>query len=401
MASRFLGALGSLGSDPDDSEELAGAKRLLVLTNFLIIALSLVWVALYWIHDERLAAAIPGSYIVVTAICLVAFGRNRRFPWFRDSQLLLWMLLPVALQLTLGGFIGGSAATLWSLFAPLGALAMVGPRRARPWFATFLALNLLAALVQPSLPAGNNLPESLVMVFFLMNIVGVSAVAYFLLDLFVGQLHAEREKSESLLLNVLPAPIAARLRQHPERVIAERFNGGSVLFADVVGFTPLSARVPPEELVDLLNEVFSAFDRLADQHGVEKIKTIGDSYMAAAGVPVPMPGHARAIADLALGIRDFHQTRADLADSSLRFRVGINTGPLVAGVIGRRKFTYDLWGDTVNTASRMASHGEPGKIQLTEAAYLLLKDDYVCVPHGMIEVKGKGPMATWYLEGRR
>jgi class 3 adenylate cyclase len=184
-------------------------------------------------------------------------------------------------------------------------------------------------------------------------------------------------------------------------VIAERFDKASVLFADVVGFTPISAGLAPEQVVELLNEVFSDFDVLADKHGVEKIKTIGDSYMAAAGVPTPRPDHARAIADLAIDIQSYCQAHPMLAGSPLRFRIGINSGPLIAGVIGRRKFIYDLWGDSVNTASRMESHGEPGMIHLTEAAYLELKDEYVCEPRGLVDVKGKGPMPTWFLVGRR
>jgi guanylate cyclase len=157
----------------------------------------------------------------------------------------------------------------------------------------------------------------------------------------------------------------------------------------------------PEELVAILNEVFSDFDALADKYGVEKIKTVGDSYMAAAGVPLPRADHAQALAEMALDIQAYSLSSRWPVDQPLRFRVGINSGPVVAGVIGRRKFIYDLWGDVVNTASRMESHGVPGTIQVTEATYLLLRDQYVCLPRGVVDVKGKGPTPTWHLTGRR
>lgn len=398
---RVFDAIGRLGSDPADGEELARAKRFLVLTALLVDALAVFWVLLYWLYDEGLAASIPATYIVFSLASIAVFSRTGSFPWFRNSQLALWIVLPSALQLVLGGFVNGSAVVLWALVAPLGALVFTSSRAARGWFLAYTGIVIGSGVLQAAFPSPNNLPDTLILIFFVMNVLAVSLVVFWLLALFVQQLHAERAKSESLLLNVLPPRIAARLRHEPGRVIAERFDEASVLFADVVGFTPLTADLPPEQLVELLNEVFSDFDLLADKHGVEKIKTIGDSYMAAAGAPSPRADHARAIADLALDIRDYCEHHPLLAGSPLQFRIGINSGPLVAGVIGRRKFTYDLWGDVVNTASRMESHGEPGMIHLTESAYVELKDDYECEPRGLIDVKGKGPMRTWFLVGRR
>ena len=176
---------------------------------------------------------------------------------------------------------------------------------------------------------------------------------------------------------------------------ARRFEGISVLFADAAGFTPISAEMDPTEVVGMLNEVFSHFDSLAERYGCEKIRTIGDAYMVASGVPVPRPDHATALASMALDMLEYGK------QGPLRFRIGINSGPAVAGVIGLKKFQYDVWGDTVNTASRMESQGEPGKIQISEATYHLLKDDFVCTPRGPLQVKGKGILNTWYLEGSR
>jgi len=207
---------------------------------------------------------------------------------------------------------------------------------------------------------------------------------------------AEQERSESLLLNVLPASIADRLRQR-EEVIADGFAEVTVMFADLVDFTVSSDGVGPGEVVQELNGLFTVFDELADRHGLEKIKTIGDAYMVAGGLPDPRPDHAEAVARMALAVRDAVAGRHDPGGQPLEVRIGIDTGPVVAGVIGVHKFSYDLWGDTVNTASRMESHGVPGRIQVTERTYRRLKDDFDFECRGPVEVKGKGEMVTWFL----
>jgi adenylate cyclase len=214
------------------------------------------------------------------------------------------------------------------------------------------------------------------------------------------KLETEQQRSEQLLLNVLPQSIAERLKQQTG-IIAESFTDVSVLFADLVGFTELSGRISPPEIVAFLNQIFSAFDQLAEEHGLEKIKTIGDAYMVVAGLPVERPDHAHAIADMALDMqRALTQFNAQ-NHQNCRIRIGIATGPVVAGVIGIKKFIYDLWGDTVNMASRMESHGVPDCIQVTEETYEVLKDHYIFEERGVILVKGKGHMATYFLKGKR
>jgi class 3 adenylate cyclase len=212
-------------------------------------------------------------------------------------------------------------------------------------------------------------------------------------------LERERERSERLLLNVLPAPIAERLKTDPAP-IADRFPEASVLFADLVGFTELSARLTPEDLVTLLNDLFTAFDQVVERHGLEKIKTIGDAYMAVCGVPVPRRDHLERIADAAVEMLAIAAGRAGGPGQPVALRVGIDTGPVVAGVIGERKFIYDLWGDPVTMASRMESHGVAGRIQLTARAGERLRERYALTARGAIEVKGRGPMET-YLLGER
>ena len=213
-------------------------------------------------------------------------------------------------------------------------------------------------------------------------------------------LRIEQEKSERLLLNVLPKSIAQRLKAD-ETHIADRFEEATILFADLVGFTTLSAKMPPSQLVNVLNDIFSTFDQLALAYRLEKIKTIGDAYMVAGGIPKSMHDHAEAIAEMALEMQwAIAQTLGENSES-FNLRIGINTGPVVAGVIGIRKFTYDLWGDTVNLASRMESHGRPGCIQVTESFYHRVKDRYRFEPRGLVDVKGRGPMPTYWLCGRR
>jgi adenylate cyclase len=213
------------------------------------------------------------------------------------------------------------------------------------------------------------------------------------------ELEQEQEKSEKLLLNILPEPVARQLKQET-RTIADSFSEVTVLFADIVDFTRLSTGIPAAELVNLLNQIFSAFDHLADRHQLEKIKTIGDAYMVVGGLPTKRDDHVEAIAEMALDMQLAMKQFTTHQNEALNIRIGINTGPVVAGVIGTKKFIYDLWGDTVNVASRMESQGLAGRIQVTEAAYLKLKSKYRLEARGKIHIKGKGEMMTYLLCGK-
>lgn len=213
-------------------------------------------------------------------------------------------------------------------------------------------------------------------------------------------LRVEKEKSERLLLNILPQTIAEQLKQQPG-LIADRFEQATILFADITDFTGLASQISPTELVGLLNQIFSSFDRLAERHGLEKIKTIGDAYMVVGGLPKPRTDHASAIAEMALDMQQeiYRFKRED--NKILSIRIGINTGPVVAGVIGLKKFSYDLWGDAVNIASRMESHGKVGEIQVSSSTYELLKHKYVLEKRGIVQVKGRGEMTTYWLKSRK
>jgi class 3 adenylate cyclase len=215
----------------------------------------------------------------------------------------------------------------------------------------------------------------------------------------LDSLRMEQEKSENLLLNILPREIAELLKNKPDS-IAQQYGEASILFADVVNFTPMSSQMTPIELVQLLNKVFSQFDNLVEKYDLEKIKTIGDCYMVASGVPRPRQDHAQVITQLALDMQEIVK-ESEYFGRKLTFRIGINSGPVIAGVIGRKKFIYDLWGDAVNTASRMESNGMGGFVQVTYETYNLIHDEFICESRGIINVKGKGELPVWLVRGKK
>ena len=390
--------LASIGVAPTDSEQARVRKTTLTLSALLMTSLAVIWVATYAALGLWLSAAIPFAYQLVSIASLAWFARTKRYRPFRASQLGLMLVLPFLLQWTLGGFAPSSGVALWALTAPLGALVFADARRALPWFGAFAGLVALSGAIDSALPDAD-VPGSVVTTFFVMNVLGVSATVYAMLRYFIAAREAERERSERLLLSILPEPIAARLKRSPS-LIADGYPDVTVLFADIVDFTPLARQLSPERLVALLDRVFSAFDDLAERHGLEKIKTIGDAYMVAGGLPLPRPDHAEAVAEMALDMLDAIARCGRDAGLPLTVRIGMDSGPVVAGVIGRRKFIYDLWGDTVNTASRMESHGLAGEVQLTERCRARLDGRYEFRPRGEIDVKGKGRMATFLLAGR-
>jgi len=402
---RLISFIANIGSDSNDDDEIRLQKTLLVFSSLMMASLSIVWGSVYLVFDEYLAAAIPLSYAVLSYLSNASFAWTHRYRFFRFTQLLMPLLLPFFLMLALGDFVNSSGVVLWSLTSPFGALLFSERRQANKWFMAFIALVLIGAFLAPYGRQTCNIPLAVRTVFFVMNIVCTSTVAFLLIQYFVSQrdanlrlLHSEQEKSENLLLNVLPKEIADILKKE-SRTIANQYDEVSVLFADVVNFTPMSSRMTPVKLVELLNEVFSYFDMLVEKYGIEKIKTIGDCYMVAAGVPKHRTDHAQILIQMALDVQDYFKNR-EVEGIKLTFRIGINSGPVVAGVIGQKKFIYDLWGDSVNTASRMESHGTGGKIQITEATYELIKNDFVCESLGLVNIKGKGEMNIWHVEGK-
>jgi guanylate cyclase len=395
-----------VGSLPSDSPDERLRKSALILSSLLITLLAFIWVGTYAALGLWRSAAIPFAYQVASIVGFALFARTKNYALYRRCQLALILALPFLLQWSLGGFVDSSGVALWAFVAPLGALVFCGPREAVPWFVAFVVLIGVSAVIDGRLPDPSpTIPSWIVVTFFALTITGVSLTAFLLMEYFVRSrdrahraLAAEQERSEALLLSIFPRSIAERLKVS-HGVIAERRDEVSVLFADIAGFTPAAEGLGPEEIVDLLDEIFSTFDDLVARHGLEKIKTIGDGYLAAAGIPTPRQDHAEAAARLALAMLDALPTVRGA--SSLGLRIGIDSGPVVAGVIGRSKFGYDIWGDTVNTASRMESHAPVGAIQVTERTYRRLQDDFVLERRDAVDVKGKGEMTTYLVLGER
>ncbi len=275
------------------------------------------------------------------------------------------------------------------------------------WYVAFVIVFLASGIAGEILGSVSIVPTWFTSTMLALNITVGGTIFFTLLAIFVkqrqdalGALRIEQAKSENLLLNILPRSIAEKLKDRPQ-TIADQFSAASILFADVVDFTPQMEQRTPAEVVGMLDQLFGQFDTLVEQRGLEKIKTIGDAYMVASGIPTPRPDHARALALLALDMLDAVSSGGAVGNLGFELRIGINSGPVVAGVIGRKRFLYDLWGDAVNIASRMESHGTPGRIQISESTYELLKDEFECEHRGPVAIKGKGDMETWYLLGRR
>ncbi len=351
------------------------------------------------------------AFEISTAIVLLSgvFVANARGHFVFANA---YMNILVAVHLTIESLLFGPAVRSHDYFVvvALGALLFF-PRRSRGpmvltlatvgilWAATLVLFDVVPPLYAPE-PAA--LDE-----FRMTNVVGLQALlvvagVFFRRHYTAAEaaLEEERERADRLLNDILPRPIAEQLKRAPTS-IAQAHHDVTIVFADIVDFTRMSATMSPTEVVDMLNRIFTAFDAIAKKHGLEKIKTIGDAYMAAAGVPLPRSDHAAAAARMALDMLEVASTIPMPAGRTLRLRIGINSGPVVAGVIGTTKFIYDLWGDAVNTASRMESLGAPGAIQVTSATRDALGDAFIVEERGVVEVKGKGPMTTWMLRGQR
>jgi adenylate cyclase len=404
---RFTARVALVGADPQDDEDLRARKALLVLISVLILPVAALWGALYLAFGSPVGI-VPLVYFAVLLGAIVVFSRTGDFPWLLRVGQVDILLAPTLSMIPLGGFLDSGGVGLWGILAPLGALVFSEVRSAARWYVAFVVVflgsGIAGEIVGPIWPP---VPVWFTSTMLALNIAVGGAIVFTLLAVFARQrsealaaLRVEQAKAENLLLNILPRSIADKLKAQTQP-IADQFGSASILFADVVDFTPWSERLGPAEVVSYLDHLFSHFDALAERHGLEKIKTIGDCYMVAAGVPEPRADHARALALMALDMLEAMRAHGEAGHLGLELRVGINSGPVVAGVIGRKRFLYDLWGDAVNTASRMESYGTPGRIQITRATYELLADEFECEPRGTIAIKGKGEVETWYLIGPR
>ena len=413
----FLSEIRNAGFLPSDSEEVRLQKSLLIFATGLISFASMLWLFIYWQLGPRFSSTIPFVFQLLLVGNLVAFLRWRKFELFRLTQLSLFLFTPFVAQWSMGNFISASGVSLWALLAPIGAVLIVGPREALAWFIAYLVLTALSGffdfyLADAALPY--QVPTRISVFFFALNFAAVSSIVFLLLRFATTEKHKiqahleeahqllqeEQARSERLLLNILPGPIAERLKSS-NQTIADGFSDVSVMFVDIVNFTRIAEGLKPQEVFTMLNRIFSSFDELAERYGLEKIKTIGDAYMVAGGLNDACHDYTAALVDMALDMRDLLQRDFHVNSRHLEVRIGIGSGPVVAGVVGKKKFIYDLWGDTVNIASRITGEGPPGMVQIDERSYLRLRDRFDFLSPETVHLKGKGNMTVYRVVGRK
>jgi adenylate cyclase len=395
---RALQSLLSVGGYPDESPTQRTKRRIFVGAATIGTILTIPFAMAFADDGYTLVAANLLIVMSATPIALVILAmRPLWFPWVVNGVFVVVVLQTLFTAALVGGLLGSSLDAINVLIIPLAALMIFGRRASLAWFCVFVITVIWSAAIPNFIEPTYDVPTSIW--DMAQTLIGVGIVIMAITLYFVRQRDYFQQQSDDLLHNILPDAIATRLKGD-RSMIADDFPECTVLFADVVGFTPMSAGMSPPQLVGLLNSVFTKFDEFVAELGLEKIKTVGDEYMVAGGVPLPRPDHAEAVAELALRIRD-HVADQGFAGHRIALRIGINSGPVVAGIIGTHKFSYDLWGDTVNTASRMESEGVPGEIQVSAATENLLRGKgFACEPRGAIPVKGKGEMQTFLLVGR-
>jgi len=407
--------LPEISAGTTDTQEERLRKNLLIFACAFMNLAVMLWLAIYWMMGLHFPANVPLTYQLVSVASLVYYFKTKQFKLFRFVQLSLFLFAPFIMQWSIGTTVTLSGVTLWALLAPVGALVVSGWRESIPWFIAYIVMTIVSGAFDYFLSTGSDggLAMKTINVFFALNFATMSSIIYFLVRHFVMEmdkirsqldqqnqlLAEEQKKSERVLLNVLPSSIAQRLKNQ-DGLIADGHADVTVMFADLVNFTQLTESLSPEQMVALLNTIFSGFDELSEKYGVEKIKTIGDAYMVVGGLTHDGKDYTRDIADLALEMRQFMVDHSELSRFKLGIHTGIATGPVVAGVIGTKRFIYDLWGDTVNIASRLTDEAVQGVIQVDKTTYNRIRHDYVFEPPASIHVKGKGEMVMYRLTAR-
>ena len=415
----FIEGVRRAGILPSDSEELRLQKSLLIFATGLISFASMLWLFLYWQLGPQFSSTIPFVFQLLLVGNLLVYLRTHNFDGFRQIQLALFLFVPFVAQWSMGNFITASGLSLWALLAPIGAVLFIGPREALAWFFAYIFLTALSGsfdyyLADSLTGAQIKVPTQTSVFFFALNFAAVSSIVFLLLRYSAIEkqkaqkrleeahhhLQIEQDRSERLLLNILPGPIAERLK-NSNLTIADGFADVSVMFVDIVNFTRIAEGLNPQQVFSMLNRIFSSFDELAEKFGLEKIKTIGDAYMVAGGLNDTRSDYSEALVDLALEMRNLLQRDFQVNQMRLEVRIGIGTGPVVAGVVGKKKFIYDLWGDTVNIASRITSEGVPGMVQVDETTYRRLEPCFDFQAPQTIYLKGKGNMVIYRAIGRK
>jgi len=398
---------------PLSPEEKLSGDMLMLTTGFMMCAAAL-WLAVYWSMGYQYSTAIPLIFQGLSVITIGLWWKAKRLYLFAIVQLGLILFTPFAMQWSIGNFVNASGVSLWGLMAPVGAVTVLGTRQSVPWFFAWLFMTVMAGVFDYMLSGTvSKFDLQTVAVFFVLNFAAISVMIYSLLWYFASEkqklrlqvdaqyeeIKLERDRSEKLLLNILPPAIADRLKRN-EVNIAQGHADVTVMFADIVGFTRMTEELSPVETVKILNDVFSIFDDIADKYRVEKIKTIGDAYMAAAGLDTGAQIHyADAVAAMALEMIHKVDEYRKKTGERVQIRIGIGTGPIVAGVIGKKKFIYDMWGDTVNVAFRLAADAPANAVHVDLMTHRRLYNRFTFAPGQELEIKGKGRMQVFQLEG--
>lgn len=398
-----------------DTQEDKLRKSLLIFAAAFMTLAVMLWLAIYWMMGIKFSSNVPLGYQIISVGSLLYYVRTRNFDVLRIVQLSLFLFAPFVMQWSIGDYVSASGVALWALLAPIGALVVSGWKESIPWFIAYIVLTALSGFFDYYLSTGSttSIPMNTIGIFFALNFTAMSCILYFLVRYFVietekiktllDQQHAllaeEQKKSERVLFNVLPSNIAERLK-NSNGLIADGYADVTVMFADLVNFTQLTEQMSPEQMVGLLNTVFSGFDDLSEKYGLEKIKTIGDAYMVVGGLSRERPDYVEDMANMAIEMLDFVSRHPVLVKRSQGIHIGIATGPVVAGVIGTKRFIYDLWGDTVNIASRLTDDAKEGDILTDKATYNRLRLEFLFEPPSVINIKGKGEMTSYRLIGR-
>jgi adenylate cyclase len=415
----FFVTLRNAGINPTDSEELRLQKSLLVFATGLICFALMLWLLIYWQIGPQFSSTLPFAFQVLLVGNLLIYIQTLNFNRFRITQSSIFLFMPFVAQWCIGNFLTASGVSLWALLAPVGAVLFIGVKESVAWFIAYIFLMVLSGtfdyyLADRLLINEHRVPLQSTAFFFALNFVSVSTIVYLLLRYSALEkrkaqnrleethhlLQIEQDRSERLLLNILPGPIAERLK-NSNQTIADGFADVTVMFADIVGFTKVAEGLTPQQVFTMLNKIFSSFDELAEKYGMEKIKTIGDAYMVAGGLDKAHKDYSAAIADMALEMRDLLHRDFNINQMHLELRIGIGTGPVVAGVVGKKKFIYDLWGDTVNIASRITSEGVPSMVQVDPHTYHRLREHFNFHEPQTIYLKGKGDMVVYRMIGRK
>ncbi|MCT4624493.1 MAG: adenylate/guanylate cyclase domain-containing protein [Schleiferiaceae bacterium] len=388
--------------NPEDSDAVILDKIAISLIAGLCCIVGFIWTAMY-VHflGPVWPSFLPLLFTVVVGCFLFIghFTKNHLWPVYGFIICILY--IPAVFQWSIGGVFDAGYVLAWSLIAPLAGLMFLSFKKAISLLCLFL-VNIIITVVFNDYFMAHRLPvtESVRHTFFVMNL-SVSSVVFFSFSYyFVSSMIKERLKANNLLLNIFPRSVARTLKNNADKTIADRHHEVTVLFADLVGFTQFSTKNTPENVVSSLGRIFSEFDDLTEKYGLEKIKTIGDAYMVASGIPIERPNHAYAAVMLGFEMMEVLNRINDEKGENFSIRIGIHSGPVVAGVIGKTKFAYDLWGDTVNTASRMESHGIEGQVNISSATYQLVKNQpmFSFEKRENIIVKGKGEMEMYIVQ---